>query len=140
MFTTLLITFKTPTRKYDLYDRATSFSDEDVTRIFACFGRNAVHWNLKVTTTLKQRRRQNTCSYEHFSLFFCHLSISQMCTTCYDTPYIKIIHSDVRPSADNVPMKIHLSPFVDQLCQITMTLVSVNGNERRVYKVSFLRV
>ncbi|XP_060830391.1 cilia and flagella-associated protein 47-like [Bombus pascuorum] len=48
--------------------------------------------------------------------------------------------NDVRPSADNVPMKIHLSPFVDQLCQITMTLVSVNGNERRVYKVSFLHV
>ncbi|KAF3425951.1 hypothetical protein E2986_11971 [Frieseomelitta varia] len=46
--------------------------------------------------------------------------------------------NDVR-SAENVPMKIHVSPFVDRLCEIILTLVSANGTEQRVYKVCFLR-
>lgn len=53
--------------------------------------------------------------------------------------YIKIIDLDVRPSAENVPMKIHISSFVNRLYEIILTLVSVNENEQRVYKVCFLR-
>lgn len=47
---------------------------------------------------------------------------------------------DVRPRAENTPINIHISPFIDRLCEIILTLVSINSNERRMYVIDFLRM